>query len=57
MLITWLQIQDKMRKLFLELRQKEKRESAIKEEGKMLGTLLQLSLQDSCRYCDIDYDE
>lgn len=42
MLLTWLQIQEKMKQLFLELKQKEKRESALKQE--MPETLAQLSL-------------
>lgn len=48
-LLSWLQTQYKMRKLFLELKQKEIKES-VSKQGLRLQKLTQLSLQDSCRY-------
>lgn len=44
MLLIWLQIQEKMRELFLVLKQEEKRELALKQEGKMPKTLVQFPL-------------
>lgn len=48
-LLSWLQTQYKMRKLFLELKRKEIKES-VSKQGLRLQKLTQLSLQDSCRY-------
>lgn len=57
MFLSWLQTQEQMRKFFMGLKQEEKMESLLKQEGKMAETSAQLSVQDSCRYFDTAYSD